>query len=163
MATLFKKVCKSRVAHRTPKNQWHARTSRTLFRMDFARTRATAHCTCTCKILRNSYLGILSHISFVFRAMEFQEKMPLRFNNLYHIQPHNYSKTYCFMLVISSSKERGKENLQTSYWPLPYSTELKRKKKDLPLKCFQFRLQFILRPGEEYQKVIDINLHFTMQ
>ena len=38
------------VAHRTPKNEPHARTSRTLFRKDFARTRtrATAHRTCVC-------------------------------------------------------------------------------------------------------------------
>ena len=38
------------VAHRTPKNEPHARTSRTLFRMEFARTRtrATAHRTCAC-------------------------------------------------------------------------------------------------------------------
>ena len=48
MATLFKKVCKIWVPHRTPKNQPHARTSRTLFRMDFARTRVTAHRTCAC-------------------------------------------------------------------------------------------------------------------
>ena len=34
------------VAHHTPKKEPHARTSRTLFRMDFkrTRTRATAHC-----------------------------------------------------------------------------------------------------------------------
>ena len=35
------KVCKSTVAHRTPKNEPHARTSCTLFRLDFARTFAT--------------------------------------------------------------------------------------------------------------------------
>ena len=44
------KVCKSAVAHRTSKKGPHARTSRTLSRMDFARTRtrATAHRTCAC-------------------------------------------------------------------------------------------------------------------
>ena len=36
------------VAHRTLKNEPHARTSHTLFRKDFARTRATAHRTCVC-------------------------------------------------------------------------------------------------------------------
>ena len=38
------------VAHCTPKNEPHARTSRTLFRMNFARThtRATANRTCAC-------------------------------------------------------------------------------------------------------------------
>ena len=38
------------IAHRTPKNEPHARTSRTLFRMDFAhtRTRGTTHRTCAC-------------------------------------------------------------------------------------------------------------------
>ena len=38
------------VAHRTPKNEPHAHTSRTLFRKDFARTRtrATTHRTCAC-------------------------------------------------------------------------------------------------------------------
>ena len=49
------KVCKSVIAHHTPVNEPHARTFRTLFRMDFARTRATAH--------RNSYLGNISENS----------------------------------------------------------------------------------------------------
>ena len=50
LVVLFQKVCKSVIAHRTPKNEPHARTSHTLFRMDFAhtRTRATAHRTCAC-------------------------------------------------------------------------------------------------------------------
>ena len=42
----MQKVCKSVIAHRTPENVAHARTSHTLFRKDFARTRATAHRTC---------------------------------------------------------------------------------------------------------------------
>ena len=44
------KRCKSAIAHRTPIKGPHARTSRTLSRMDFARTctRATAHRTCAC-------------------------------------------------------------------------------------------------------------------
>jgi len=44
------KSVQSAIAHRTPENEPHARTSRTLFRMDFARTRtrATAHRTCAC-------------------------------------------------------------------------------------------------------------------
>ena len=69
--------------------------------------------------------------------------------------------------LITTLKKEGKKN----FWHLPdlyihISTEQlskRRKNNNLPLKCFQFRLQFILRPGEEYQKVIDINLHFTMQ
>ena len=44
------KVCKSAIAHRTPQKGPHARTSRTLSRMDFARVRVRTH-------LRNSYLG----------------------------------------------------------------------------------------------------------
>ena len=44
------KVWKNMVAHRTPTNEPHAHTSRTLFRKDFARTRtrATANRTCAC-------------------------------------------------------------------------------------------------------------------
>ena len=44
------KVCKSAIAHRTPKKVPHTRTSRSLSRMDFARTRtrATTHRTCAC-------------------------------------------------------------------------------------------------------------------
>ena len=50
LASLSQKVCKSVIAHRTSKKGPHARTSRTLSRMDFARTRtrATAQCTCAC-------------------------------------------------------------------------------------------------------------------
>ena len=36
------KSVQSAIAHRTPDNEPHARTSRTLFRMDFARTRTFA-------------------------------------------------------------------------------------------------------------------------
>ena len=45
MAILFQKVCESAIARHAPKK---SRTFRTLVRMDFARTRATAHRTCAC-------------------------------------------------------------------------------------------------------------------
>ena len=63
------KVCKSAITHRTPKKGPHARTSRTISRMDFAHTStcSTAHRTCACAYAPSQLIPcILVSLQFIF-------------------------------------------------------------------------------------------------
>ena len=93
---LRQKVCKSAIAHRTPKKGLHARTSRTLSRMDFARTRVTALRTCACAHAPSQLIPckILHQPSLYIRNIDVAYiKDSLYGNNMYSLQkrPDEYS------------------------------------------------------------------------
>ena len=108
------------IAHRTPKNELHARTSRTLFRKDFARTFAT-HTLCIS-------LGMLL-MQFEFSYLVTCGVKIRYYSRLWYYEDSN---EYCIFLVLEARVDNYSVLLSIQLWSLHELVQL-----NLPFQTFR--------------------------